>query len=114
MKTDTQTKSLRLTIEEWAAVNKAAEAAHLTSHAWIRIVVNAALGSALPEHLERIRPGRNHWPAPPDCETIDIPTCPHCSALMENDESSDGEITRFWRCRCGHELLTSKPERRTK
>jgi hypothetical protein len=56
MTTNTRAKSIKFTVDEWTDIEKAAEAAHLTTHAWIRIVVNAALGSALPEQLERLIP----------------------------------------------------------
>jgi len=40
----TRTKSLRFTVDEWEAIDKAAEAAGMSTHAWIRAIVNAALG----------------------------------------------------------------------
>jgi hypothetical protein len=51
----TRNKSIRFTVDEWEAIDKAAEAAGMSTHAWIRAIVNAALGSALPEQLDRVR-----------------------------------------------------------
>lgn len=53
--TPTRTKSLRLTLDEWRAVQGAADAAHMTTHGWIRAVVTVALGSSeLPDQIERL------------------------------------------------------------
>jgi len=61
----TRIKSLRLTDEEWVAIEKAATDAHMSAHAWIRAIINATLGlSELPRHLRRVRSGAKDG-APP-------------------------------------------------
>jgi len=127
--TPTRTKSIRLTLDEWAAIEAAAEAAHLSTHAWIRIVVNAALGSALrgdlmrvrkaidaafdpenwnapivvPEHGLWIAVGKRGWYTKPQPDgslwEITIPTC-ECGAPTDPIEAEGNSVRQqSFRCR---------------